>query len=360
MRRLIYILTIILLIVSCEDIYQPNIDSANNLLVVEAILISNRPDNSIHLYHTRGFNDADYSYPPVSGANVYLKDDLGNDISCQEGAQGVYNVNQMLHPERLYTLNIELDGDVYVSEMQTVPDVPTLDTIYGAYDYTVKIDGTANSSDNVEKDYGIQLYTDIKYRNNTNHYRFYGRKVLQYIDTYDTVEITLPVTLPIYIWRSIYPSGTFNIAGPPEYSTSKDISKHPLEFYPQNYNKYFADTLSFAGWIYIIDQYGLNEDTYNYYKKMNQQLDAEGKIFDPVYIQLEGNITCKSNPDKKVLGNFEISSYAESRCFLIYNRIKEDFQIKRIPYFYYIPSSGYIKNNMPDFWESIYRSYPHE
>ena len=360
MKRLIYILAIITLSVSCEQIYQADLEEVDDLLVVEAVFISNRTQNSVYLYKTRGFYETDSTYPAVGGATVYLTDDNGNNLICYEGYEGVYTLNQMLDPTRQYSLNIELDGETYSSEMQAVPDTPVLDTIYGEFDYQVSVDGTASSSDKIEKEYGFQLYSDMKYQGSLNHYRFFGRKVLQYNDTYDTIQGMLPVTLPIYIWRSIYPSGTFNISGPPEYSTSKDITKHPLEFFPQNYYKYFPDTMSFAGWVYIIDQYGLNEDTYKYYEKMNQQLDSDGKIFDPIYIQLEGNITCKTDPDKKVLGNFEISSYAESRCYLLYNRISENLILKRISYFYDVPYSGYLKNERPDFWESINKQYPDE
>lgn len=357
MRRLLYIL-IIILIVSCEEIYRPSIDIVEDLLVVEAIIISNSETNSIKLYRTRGFYDTD-PYPAVHGANVFLSDGLGNKIPCQEGSEGMYNLSRELEPYHRYKLTIELDGETYVSEEQAIPDIPVFDTVYGEYDFKVSIDGTASSSEKIERDYGFQLYFDFKDKGGTNHYRFDGRKILQYNDHLITPPPTSQV-IPIYIWRSIYPSGRFNISGPPEYSSSKDITKHPLEFFPQNYYKYIADTMSFAGWIYIIYQYGLNEDTYNYYGKVNQQLDNEGKIFDPIYIQLKGNITCTTDPDKKVLGNFEISSYAESRYYLIYNKGDTDFRLKRIPYFYDIPSAGYLVKEGPSFWESMFKIYPEE
>lgn len=357
MRRLAYI-SIIILIVSCEEIYLPNIDEVDDLLVVEAILISNSDINSVKLYRTRGFYNTD-PYPTVKGANVYLNDDIGNKISCYEATEGVYNLSQNLDPKHRYSLNIELDGEKYVSEMQAIPEPPILDTIYGEYDYKVSIEGTATSNEKIERDYGFQLYSDFADKGGTNHYRFDGRKILQYIELI-TINGIPPKTIPIYYWRSLYPTGTINIGGPPEYSISKDITKHPLDFFPQNYNKLFPDTMFFDGWIYIIYQYGLNEDTYRYYERINQQLDNEGKIFDPLYIQLTGNITCQSNPDKKVLGNFEISTYAEWRCYLIYNKRDKDFQLKRINYFYNIPYSGRVEENRPDFWESMNKIYPEE
>ena len=170
-----------------------------------------------------------------------------------------------------------------------------------------------------------------------------------------------PTRMPIYSWHSYYPTGVFNIAGPPEFSTSNTISKHELEFFEKDYNKYIADTMSFAGWIYYIYQYGINEDTYNYYSDLNSQLDTDGKIFDPVYVQAEGNISCTSNPDIVVLGNFEISSFSEKRYFLNYAKVLDTItSLKNIPYFYDIPEMGHIKDDMPDFWETSNRKYPDE
>ncbi len=298
------------------------------------------------------------SYPRVGGATVFLIDDDGNLLNCPETSPGVYTLFGYLNPQSHYQLVIDSEGDRYVSNMQAVPEQPALDSVYGERDYKVSIDGTANSSDAIEKEYGVQLFSDMMQRGSLSHYRFYGRKVIQYLDTYDTVVMGMPETRPIYIWRSIYPNGIFNIAGPPEYSTEKNISKHPLEFFENEYHKYMPDTMSFMGWVYIIDQFGINEDSYNYYKDLNQQLGAEGRIFDPVYIQLQGNISCETDPGKVVLGNFEITTYNEARYYIFYSRVKETFHVHKIEYFYDIPLRGYIKDIMPDFWESQNKRYP--
>lgn len=360
MKRLIYILMFMMLVIACEEIYHPKLEDVDDLLVVEGILITDQQSNSIYLYKTKGFNETNDAYPRVGGATVYLIDDENKRIDCKEYNEGVYLLTETLDPNRSYRLNIELDGEIYISEMQSVPETPHLDTVYGQREYDVSVDGTANSGDKIEKEYGIRLYTDIKYTEGTSHYRFSGRKVIQYTDYYDTVINGMPVQPRIYIWRSIYPSGTFNIGGPPEYSTSKDIKKQPLEFFINNFYKLFPDTMVFEGWIYLIDQYGMNEDTYQYYEKLNAQLGAEGRIFDPLYNQIHGNIKCTTDPTKIVLGNFEISSHAEWRYYIMYDQLHEPFKLKKIPYYYHIPYSGYIKMYMPDFWESMFKNYPNE
>lgn len=360
MKRSTYILMILLGIVACEEIYRPDIDDVDDLLVVEAILRTDKTDNAIRLFRSKGFYDNRDNYTAVTGANVSIVTDAGETIQCSPSVAGTYTFSGNLSSDYQYQLKISLGRDEYISDFQQVPDKPVLDSVYGERGYNIYIDGTANNSEDIVNEYGVQLYSDIIQQGNINNYRFYGRKIIQYTSSFDTVMMERPATLPIYIWNSVYPTGAFNIAGPPEYSTSRSIMKHPLEFFKNDYRDYMPDTLSFHGWIYIIDQFGINENSFNFYKDINQQIDAEGRIFDPVYIQLQGNIRCETDPEKVVLGNFEITSHTESRYFLTYSRFDDRFQLKKIGYNYVIPNSGYVKVNMPAFWESINKKYPNE
>ena len=369
-KKLIYSALIIFAIVACEEVYRPDLDVVDDLLVVEAILISNQIQNQIHLYNSINYNYETKSYSEISGASVYLVDGNNNKIKFEEKAPGIYQLNFEFDTEGLYYLYIQYNGEEYRSEIQTVPEIPLFDSIYLNYTTIITTQGASNSIDKIIEEDGIQMYVDIDNAGNLRHYRFSARKVIQYIEFYDTVIIRLspfPITLPIYYWKSYYPTGIFNIAGPPEYTEVKKITKHPLEFFEKDYLKFIPDTVSPRGYIYYIYQYGLNEDTYNFYSNMNSQLDAEGKIFDPVYTQAEGNISCNSNPEKVALGNFEISSFAEKRYYLLYYRNRDTINMFRnIPYFYDIPETG--KNKQvdpeiqvePDFWESRNKEYPDE
>lgn len=362
-KQLAYIIILIFAVVGCEEIYNPVLDKVEDVLVVEGILMANQQNNYIHLYKSLGFSDISDGYSKVSGARVYIVNVHNAQIECTESGAGNYLLNFQLKRGEKYYLSIEVDGETYKSEYQVVPEVPVLDSIYYDFDFKTTTSGIANSTDNIITEKGIQLYSDMDNKGTLNHYRFSFRKILQYFDYYDTImpPSPLPVTRPIYCWHSYYPTGIFNIAGPPEYSTSNSISKHELEFFEHNYYKYVADTMTFAGWIYFIYQYGINEDTYNYYSDLNSQLDASGKIFDPVYVQAVGNIKCTSNPDKVVLGNFEISSFSEKGIFMNYTKYKDTVTcFKTVPYFYNIPESGHIKNDAPDFWETPSKKYPNE
>ncbi len=360
-KQFIFIILIIFAIVSCEEVYRPGLDVVDDFLVVEAVLISNHIQNEIKLYKTIGFNKEIREYPRASGASVFLVDNNNYRIKCSETDEGTYLLDHEFDPNGAYYLYIEYNGEVYQSEIQTLPDMPVFDSMYLGYTTRVLVQGASNSSDKIIKEDGIQIYVDIEDKGDLTYYRFSSRKVIQYIDYVDSIFPLVPIPIPIahYTWKSKYPTGIFNIAGPPSYSTVKDITKHPIEFFEKNYNKYIPYTSRFEGYIYFLYQYGLNEDTYSFYSDLSSQMDAEGKIFDPVYIQAEGNISCVSDPEKVVLGNFEISSMTEKRYYLNYYKTDDSIRLFRsIPYFYDIPEEGSTIDIQPDFWESRYKEYP--
>ena len=362
-KRLIYILLLILAVTACEEIYTPVLDNVGKVLAVEAILVSNQDTNYIRLEESKEFNDESKNYDPVTGADVYLMDENNVKTLCAEDAPGEYLVNLQMQSGEKYYLSIEAGGETYKSGWQEVPEKPVIDSIYPGIGTRTITAGTANSTENIITEKGIQIYADMTNNGKLQYYRFTARKILQYINHFDTIfpGAGLPVQMPLYCWDSYYPTGLFNIAGPPEYSTVNHITKHPLNFFENNYNKYIPDTVLFFGWIYFVYQYGLNEDTYNYYTDLNSQLDAQGKIFDPVDIQSKGNISFTSSPGKVVLGNFEISSFSETRYYLNYYKDPSEIvTFRKIPYFYDIPEKGAAKIIEPDFWEQNKRSYPNE
>ena len=214
-----------------------------------------------------------------------------------------------------------------------------------------------NSVDDIESESGIQLYADLMNEGSLKNYWFSGKYVLQYIYYIDSMMFGEIVQFPVYCWKTFTSSGIYNIAGPPEFSTVDEIYKHPLSFFG-DYDRILADTQYFAGYIYQINQYGITEENYNYYDDLNSQLEADGKIFDPVYVQAEGNISCTSNPETVVLGNFEILSYTQHRYYLMYYNRNDNITLKKIPYFYDIPSAGEIVEFSPDFWETKGKVYP--
>jgi hypothetical protein len=103
--------------------------------------------------------------------------------------------------------------------------------------------------------------------------------------------------------------------------------------------------------ILYLKQYTLNNEAYLYYKSLDEQIQSEGKLFDPIAAQLNGNIKCITDPEKKAIGFFEASSVSYS-AYMVDFRNLTNFQpsIIKIPYILPPELNGCQVNSAPLFW----------
>lgn len=343
-RLLIYFVVLVTLISACEDVYIPDIDDVSDAIVVDARIVKGRTDNYIRLTETQGFNDEFNSYPAVTGGKVFLIDDAGNESELFENTDGEFYVSTNLITEREYKIRIEYGANTFESEFEKVPPVPTLDSIYGIPETKISEVAGSNDADNFKEKQGVQIYADMKSTPEIPNYRFTAEKVLEYV----WVEPTDILDIYHYYWEKVGASGVFNIAATPEYSNSKDIVKHPLYFF--NQSVWMEDEHYMTGWIMVLYQHAISESSYKYYKDLNAQLDSEGRIFDPVYVQARSNIKCTSNSKEIVLGNFEISNVVEYRYFIRFISEKKGYEIREVFDRSPIPRRGETIDIPPPFW----------
>ena len=347
-KRIIYGLCIIWAIIGCEDIYTPDIEEVDEAIVADARIVNGQAENFIHLYKSLGFNEKGYNYPDITGATITLIDSEGTEYPLPEMGEGISLVDFNLNPQLDYKLRIEYLDDTFESTFEPVPQIPGLDTVYGYPETVVVETGGENNVNDYREKSGFQLYTDITLENELPYYRFTARKVLEYVYIENYGSEVLP-EIYHFKWKSYFPQGSFNIAAPPEYSASSDIIKHPLFFIDQSV--YLEQDNFFAGWIIIIYQYGLSKSAYNYYRDLNKQLESEGYIFDPLYVQARNNLRCTNNQEELILGNFEISTVTEHRYFVKYISEKHGYELRPVTNRSEIPLEGETIDEYPEFWE---------
>jgi len=343
-----YGIILLTLFVGCEDIYTPDIDEVDEAIVADARIVNGQNENYIRLYKSLGFNEQGYNYPDITGATITLIDSNGIEYPVPETGEGISLVDFILNPQLEYKLRIEYLDDTFESTFEPVPQSPDLDTVYG-YPETVVVEiGGENDINDYRKKAGLQMYTDITQENELPYYRFTARKVLEYVYIENLGSDVLP-EIYHYKWKSYFPQGSFNIAAPPEYSASSDIIKHPLFFIDESV--YMEQDNFFVGWIVIIYQYGLSKSAYDYYNDLNNQLESEGRIFDPLYVQARNNLRCINNPEELILGNFEISTVTEHRYFVRFISEVDGYRLEPITNRIEIPLEGETIDVYPDFWE---------
>jgi len=358
-RWITYFLLLLGILAGCEQIYTPEIDNVENVIVVDARLVADSPANFVKIYKSAGYNEKSNNFQEASGAQVLIESSDGNEYVLNESGAGIYPVKISLDRQFQYKLKISYEGNSYESSFEVVPPMPDLDTVFGvAETKIIAAEGVNNVNDFLDVE-GVQLYTNILNPNQLPYYRFTARKVMQYTYLIDVVMGGGAIMQKVmYGWSSSYPAESFNIASTPEFSSTKGIVKQPLYFMSRK--PAFTEGQSFSGWILILYQYGITQSAYDYYNDLNKQLEANGKIFDPMYIQARNNLKCTSTPKKVILGNFEIASVREHRYFVIYRSAKDGYLVKKIPYFYTIPGSGEQIDSPPDFWEYGSKRYPEQ
>ena len=370
-----------MLFTACEDVYSPQIDVPENIIVADARIIVGQAANQIKLTNSLAYSEEGWGGQPVRGAYVTIIDSDNSEISLSESNPGVFPIYFSLNKDLCYKLRIEHENNVYESEYERVLKVPEIDSIYGVEGVRVaKVSGD-NNTEEIERTPGMYLSGNIASSLESPYFRFSSRKVAQalfrveifknelknyltpeeinqYFPPEELREMEDPLQLIKFRWNSSKSIQGYNLAAPVEYSNLNIINKHAMAFLERQPKMFYGERVK--GWVLILYQYSISESAYNFYKDLNSQLESEGQLFDPVYVQARNNLKCITDPNQKILGNFEISTLKEYRFYISFLNKELGYGIKEIPYFYSIPNSGEEFLKPPDFWESYFKKYPNE
>ncbi len=353
MKKNLFILFVLCVCVgACEDVYHPNIDTNNSFLVIEALLTNDTSISYVKLTRSVDFYGKE-GFPGVSGASVSISDIRGNSHSLFESSTGVFHPDFSALAGESYSIKVEVDGEVYESGYELMPPPVILDTIYAKFDTlnTYKYDESgAPMAHNIS---GITVSSDFPVESDLKHYRVSMIRTLEYGIPPPN---TYPPVPPTWGWTQFYQSGVFPIYGPAEYGNESLLKKQKLIFLPtvlRDVNEEYENIGGLMiGWIVDLSVFGINKNTFNYYRSLNSQLEADGNLFDPVYAQLVSNIKCVSNPEKMVAGYFELNSVFKRRFYVMgvpgSKNVKFHYVDSPLP----IPPYGRVQSGIvPEFWE---------
>lgn len=350
-KQIIYLSLISLVIVGCEDIYNPKIDAVPGQLVVEAHLTNDSAQNFVKLTIARSYY-SNAAIEPAIGAKVSLVQVGGVDQKGIEGNLGNFTFPGTPVPGKYYILRIQYDNNYYESSQVKMPPLPTIDTLYTPASINKSYITDAYGNPQLVEDPGRNISIDAPITADLKYYRFEYRAVLLW-------EYSPPLLVPDpptwYGWLSVQSTSSFNIAGPKDFSVSDKIQNHKTLFITYN-NQQYLDSIQQipVGWILILDEYGTTKESYDFRRAMNRQFSAEGSLFDPVNTQIYSNIHCTNDPSKIVLGFFDLNSYRQYRYYLNLSTHDEMCVQRRLNRYPEIPSKGYLIGYRPAFWEFRY------
>jgi hypothetical protein len=253
------------------------------------------------------------------------------------------------------------DGDIYVSQPETIPEDMEPDSAYGGYDQVEYLTEDAFGKTVKLKEDVCAMYFDYLGETVVPRFRYNNSQLIEY---------GIPAERGhFYCWRTVTDN---NLRFTNEKYTSSSINIYKQEVStspPSTMMLVFAlipcpdkpDSVCFSDslithWEYKriveVNQYRLNDDSYEYYKKVKAQSDAEGKLFDPVISQFKGNISCVNEPSKTVLGLFEASNLLTMSYVIDRHGVGSKItitQIDNLPP--HVPAGiTFEYENRPDFW----------
>lgn len=355
-RIFLYGVLLFILTAACEDIYHPELMDAPNLPVIEARLTNNPAFNYIKLNKTTHFL-GNFLAKDIPNAKVEILQEDGTILPAKYSLTGNYNFPYPIETGKNYKIRVTLDRETYESSWETLPPVPDIEQFHVERDTLINYFPNLYGIPTKHYTPGFSASVDIATSDSLKNNLFRYHSILQYINPSRS-----PRAVDTFLWTSFSHNASDNFIRPAKYSTNTIFEKHKLMFHLKDYISYI-DTTIFekarlyaygTGWIFEIDQYGLTENAITFYQKVQDQLNAEGKLFDPVYSQIKGNITCTSNPDKIMLGIFDLCSVKRHQYFVTNIDYKNIYYHKIDPVLD-IPYEGISPGVPPFFWQRPYK-----
>jgi hypothetical protein len=369
-KQMKYILTILILLLfmACEKVFDPAVDNVAPILVVEGSISTVPGVHKVKLTYTNGYNN-NSTYTGIRGASVFVTDDKSKTIQYFEtGEGGLYltDTNKIIKAEigRSYRLHIKTkEGDEYESSPQTIVKCAPIDSLSCEYDEqkVMELDGYGTA-------YQV-TYDGMRVIENTKglypNHNFYLYSWEAYEEYCMTVVQGINTNL-MYKYQKLDKYSDVICTGNADDYTNQEIIHNRLLFLVnkelQNPVPQIPDSLigreidsviatTFHGMIFRLEQKSLSDNAFLFWNGVQKQLDASGKLFDPVASQIVGNINCTSDPLKKACGVFYAYDVAEKYAYLYINSKGRtaSSQLTGFPeiildsLFLYLPPDGWVR-----------------
>ncbi len=295
-----------LLLQSCIEPFEPDIEGFDEILVVDG-LISNE-DQKARVIISRSFAYDENRTNPESDAVVFVENEAGNQFFLEELKDGEYVYAKSDFQPRageFYRLTILTDdGNNYRSEFVEMLSVPGIDSINF-------IDRRGDEDESLMGREGVEIFLNSTgSEEDTRYYRWAWE---------ESWEIRSPLNYPEVntCWQYANSRGI-------SISTTENLVDNKLD-QQYLYMIPFTNNKLAIRYSALIKQYSSNRDNYIYLTKIQKINEGSGGFFDPIPAGLTSNIQNVDEPDEPVLGLFEASEVATQRIFIDRSDLKFGF-----------------------------------
>jgi hypothetical protein len=364
MSKFFSFLVLVVTLCSCSEVYNPDVDTDSQVLVVDAFLNNHISGNYVKLTKAIPY-DTVGAYPRVRKATVYLTDNTDSIFYYEETSAGYYEpVSSSFHGvvNKTYILTvITTDGYTYKSAAETLLPEKEPDKVYGGFEVESSVETDAYGQYYVESEDVCAIYFDYTGETTTPRFRYTSTQIIEFLIEKEVNENYYT----FYCWTT-ETDKTLRFTNETYSSSSTDIIKQKtcrtpattkIEVFDLEQNDSgqweIKDTLIDKyeyKRIVKVNQYRLNTDAYDYYKDVYKQTNSDGKIFDAIVSQVQTNMTCQTDTTKKVFGVFEASTLTTLSYVVSRKGVGSTITITRVDNVTPSSSEGFVENDFPDFW----------
>jgi len=306
-----------LMLSGCIKVFDPQIDSTvENKYVVSGRVIDLEGWQEVEVSQSSPIESP--AYLPVSGCQVKIQDNKGNEFLMEEYKPGSYHVwmsREYLTAGTSYQVKVTTPGaEELASGFDTMPTGPPLDSVY----YLIEDVPTTDPEISLRV---MQFYVDLKANNsNSRYYKWEVEETWEYETAYpyeyyydgDIHKIEPPDYSTKVCWRSGLFRNVFTIS-------TKNLSQNSYSHYPLHAIDGHSSRLSIY-YSMLVRQLALSEEAYNYWEQLRINSNEQGGLYEKQPLAIRGNLQNVSTPEKVVLGYFYAASQSDRRYF--YHDIK--------------------------------------
>lgn len=323
-RLKIILLLLILLYTGCVEEYKipsKTVENYKEELVVQGRILSGE-NSVVYISKTYPFGNVEGMGEIITDAEVHIIGQNGyeSEKAVYDNLHRHYVINTVDLPQNtLYAVEVVLNGETYQSDFQELQMSPEIDEIT----YKENVDGisihvSTHDDEDGQRAYMWSCTEDWEFHSDFDFVGVSGGRVLYNKDVYPIDGWVNPY---LYCWGH-QESGNIYI-----YSTAglkeNAVKEHELFRIP-------VDDIRIS-YIYsiLLKQWSLSDEAYNYFQTLKLYTEDTGGLFAPMPTEIDGNVSCISNPSIKVRGYVLAATVTEKRIFIYesdFKQIRSDYQ----------------------------------
>ena len=307
-------LLVALLCAACVEPFNPNLNAAADVMVIEGYVLEGKIPAEVRLSRTFEVGSADR--PVVSGAQVVIHDDQGGEFFLSEIRPGVYQSDTNLltgTPDLSYQLKVTTsEGAYFESAWEKLSSSSPIERLY--YELEDRPESAPGSIDP-----GLRIYLDTRDpENDSRYYRW---------EWEETWEFTMPYAV-FYTWNLVtnrvepipeeewgFRCWRDNRSDNIQIATTAQLQEDKVERFPLRFVS-FRDNRISRKYSLFVKQYVITQAAHSYWKALESLNENLGTLFDPIPYEIIGNLRSPNDPDLPVIGYFSACGFTTGRMWI--------------------------------------------